>query len=46
MKTIDENSNFRVAWDFFILLLIIVSCVLIPFQLAFRHAVLALGSWA
>ena len=45
MKTIDENSNFRVAWDFFILLLIIVSCVLIPFQLAFRNAVLALGSW-
>ena len=45
MKTIDENSNFRVAWDFFILLLIIVSCVLIPFQLAFRHAALALGSW-
>ncbi|MBI5580502.1 MAG: ion transporter [Deltaproteobacteria bacterium] len=45
MKTIDENSNFRVAWDFFILLLIIVSCVLIPFQLAFRHAALSLGSW-
>ncbi len=44
MKTIDENSNFRVAWDFFILLLIIASCVLIPFQLAFRHAAPTLGS--
>ena len=37
MKTIDENSNFRLVWDFFILLLIIASCVLIPFQHQMDH---------
>jgi voltage-gated potassium channel len=37
MKTIRENSNFRIFWDLFILVLIIASCLLIPFQIAFRH---------
>jgi hypothetical protein len=37
MKTLSENSTFRVTWDFFIVILILVSCWLIPFQLAFRH---------
>ncbi|MGE5259021.1 MAG: ion transporter [Hyphomicrobiales bacterium] len=44
MKTIDEGSAFRLGWDVFIFLLIIASCILIPFQLSFRHATLALGS--
>jgi voltage-gated potassium channel len=37
MGTIRENSNFRIGWDLLILALIIVSCLLIPFQIAFRH---------
>ena len=40
MKTIKQNSRLRVTWDFIILMLIFVSCALIPFQLAFRHGVL------
>jgi voltage-gated potassium channel len=44
MRTIDENSSFRLAWDIFIFLLIIVSCLLIPFQLSFRHVAVPLGS--
>lgn len=44
MRTIDESSSFRLGWDIFIFLLIIASCLLIPFQLAFRHVVLVLGS--
>jgi hypothetical protein len=37
MKVIRESSQFRIVWDFFILVLILVSCVLIPFQIAFEH---------
>ena len=37
MKVIRENSRFRFGWDLFILVLIIASCLLIPFQIAFRH---------
>jgi hypothetical protein len=37
MKTIRENSKFRITWDLFILILIITSGLLIPFQIAFRH---------
>ena len=44
MRTIDENSSLRLAWDIFIFLLIIVSCLLIPFQLSFRHVAVPLGS--
>jgi len=44
MRTIDEGSAFRLSWDVFIFLLIIASCILIPFQLSFRHVTLALGS--
>lgn len=44
MRTIDESSTFRLSWDIFILLLIIAGCLLIPFQLSFRHVVLPLGS--
>ena len=44
MRTIDESSTFRLTWDIFILLLIVAGCLLIPFQLSFRHAALPLGS--
>ena len=44
MRTTDENSRFKLCWDVFIVLLIICSCLLIPFQLAFRHEVISLGS--
>jgi hypothetical protein len=44
MRTIDENSTYRLCWDGFIVLLIVVSCSLIPFQLAFRHEAFSLGS--
>jgi hypothetical protein len=37
MKVIKEHSNFRIGWDFLILILILISCGLIPFQIAFRH---------
>jgi hypothetical protein len=44
MRSIDESSTFRLGWDIFIFLLIIAGCLLIPFQLSFRHAALPLGS--
>ncbi len=44
MPVIDENSTFRQGWDAFMVLLIMATCVVIPFQLAFRHLVLPLGS--
>ena len=37
MKSILENSGFRVSWDFFIVVLILLSCLLIPFEIAFEH---------
>ena len=37
MKTIRENSRFRFGWDLIILVLIITSCLLIPFQIAFQN---------
>lgn len=39
MKTIEHSSSFRIAWDLSILVLIFVSCTLIPFQVAFQHFV-------
>jgi hypothetical protein len=44
MRTIDESSTVRLIWDVFIFLLVIASCILIPFQLSFRHVALTLGS--
>jgi hypothetical protein len=44
MRVIDENSTFRRGWDALIVLMIIATCLVIPFQLAFRHAVLPFGS--
>lgn len=39
MKTIKHNSGFRIIWDLAILILIFVSCTIIPFQIAFQHTV-------
>ena len=44
MKIIRQNSRFRAMWDVVILILIFVSCTLIPFQAAFRHSVLGFSS--
>jgi hypothetical protein len=44
MKIIGENSNLRTLWDFLILLLIIISILLIPYQFAFQHKVTFTGS--
>ena len=37
MKIIRENSSFRFWWDLGILVLIFVSCTIIPYQLVFIH---------
>lgn len=39
-----EDSRARTAWDLLILILIAVSCVLVPYQVAFRHTVDLAGS--
>lgn len=39
MQTIRDNSGFRITWDFFLLILIFISCILIPYQLVFLHQV-------
>jgi len=44
MKVIQEHSKFRIGWDLLILILILISCGLIPFQIAFRHAAYKFGS--
>jgi len=41
---IPEDSRFRSHWDRLILVLIFVSCFLVPFQVAFVHQVRPLGS--
>ncbi len=35
---IREHSTFRLGWDAFILVLVVFSCLLIPYQLAFIHS--------
>ena len=44
MRIIGENSNLRTKWDFLILLLIIISVLLIPYQFAFQHKISITGS--
>ena len=44
MNVIREHSKFRTVWDCFILILILASSIIIPFQFAFRHVVIRLGS--
>jgi hypothetical protein len=39
MKMIRENSRFRIGWDLLILVLVIASCLLIPFQIALQHVI-------
>jgi hypothetical protein len=43
-NVIREDSRARTAWDLLILVLIVVSCTLVPYQLAFRHHVDLAGS--
>jgi hypothetical protein len=44
MLVIDENSTFRQVWDACMVLLIMATCVIVPFQLAFHHQALPFGS--
>ena len=44
MRIIREHSRFRATWDFLILGLIFVSCVAIPFHMAFSHKAYGLSS--
>jgi hypothetical protein len=44
MRVIDENSTFRQGWDAWMVLLIMATCVIVPFQLAFHHQVLPFGN--
>jgi ion transport protein/cyclic nucleotide-binding protein len=44
MSIIKENSSFRIGWDVLILGLILISCVLIPYQVAFNHFAYKSGS--
>ncbi len=44
MNTLRMNSTFRIIWDVFIVVLILVSCWLIPFQIAFQHVVIKSGA--
>jgi hypothetical protein len=41
---IGEDSRARTTWDLVILALIVVSCILVPYQLAFAHRVTVVGS--
>lgn len=45
MRIIRDHSTFRVRWDLFLLVLILLSAVLIPYQIAFQHTI-ALNSSA
>lgn len=44
MKVIKENSYLRNSWDLFVLILIVISCLVIPYQIAFKHSVSLYGS--
>ena len=44
MILINEQSGFRKRWDIFISLLIVASCLLIPFHIAFVHNISIKGS--
>ena len=44
MKIIKEQGRFRTNWDLLILILIVISILLIPFQFAIQHKVTFVGS--
>jgi hypothetical protein len=44
LETIREDSRARTTWDLMILALIVFSCVLVPYQVAFVHRVSLAGS--
>ena len=37
MKVIRENLQYKIIWDIFVILLILISSIIIPFQAAFEH---------
>jgi hypothetical protein len=43
-RVIPRGSTFRMRWDLGILLLILISCLLVPYQVAFAQRVDAIGS--
>jgi hypothetical protein len=43
-QIIPENSRFRSRWDLLVVVLVFVSCFLVPFQVAFVHQVRLPGS--
>ena len=44
MNVIPEQSKFRTIWDLFVLVLIVVSIIIIPVQIALQHEVTFVGS--
>jgi CRP-like cAMP-binding protein len=46
MKIIDENSRFRITWDSLVLASILISCLVVPFQTAFKHSLTGSGIYA
>jgi hypothetical protein len=43
MKIINESSRYRIAWESWVLALVITSCLVIPFQIAFKHTLEGAG---
>jgi hypothetical protein len=44
MDTIQDNSKFRTTWDSLALVLLLVTCIVVPYQVAFVHTVRFSGS--
>lgn len=44
MSTIRGNGRFRTGWDVFVFVLILVSCVAVPYQIAFVREIRLPGS--
>ena len=44
MHTIKEHIGFRIRWDLTILILVLITVIIIPFQIAFQHQVTLIGS--
>ena len=44
LRTIKEHIGFRIRWDLTILILILITTFIIPFQIAFQHRVTLIGS--
>jgi hypothetical protein len=44
LRTLRENSTFRVRWDLVALVLVVVSCLLVTYQFTFQHRIHLIGS--